>query len=152
MKTGFKTLLLAGATLLLAVTLTACGFHRHHDDPEKRLNWMVEEVSEELKLNDLQRSKLAVVKGELAAIATQLRNERESVHSTVDELLSQPTLDQARLTALITQKTTFINERTPALVTALAGFYDSLAPEQQARIREELKEHHGRRCRIWSHF
>lgn len=151
MKTGIKRLLMASATLLLAGALAACGHHRYHDDPEKRLNGMMEEVTDELKLNEMQQSKLAVLKGELVNLSSQVRNERDSVHSTLDGLISQPTLDQARLTTLITQKSTFINEHAPSLVAALAGFYDALTPEQQGRLREEFKDHSRRHCRFWSH-
>lgn len=148
MKTALKRAQTVVAGVIVIGTLAACGPHRYHNDPEKRINAMMEEVSDELELNSTQQEKLAALKRELLGAATQIRSDRDSVHATVGELLAQPTLDQTRLVSLITQKSAALNERAPVVVAALAGFYDSLTPEQQGTLRDEVK---GRHRSCWFH-
>jgi Spy/CpxP family protein refolding chaperone len=136
---------------VLIGTLAACGHHRYSDTPEKHLNYITDEVSKKLELNETQQAKLATLKSELLSITTQARAEHESIHNTLEELLTQPTLNQPRLVELITQKSTAINERAPAVVAALAGFYDTLTPEQQAKLREEIRDHKEGHHRSWFH-
>ena len=151
MKIGIKRILAAAAGIVFIGTLAACNHHRYHDTPEEHLNEIADEVTKELKLNEVQKTRLEALKSELLSIAMQARAEHESMHNTFEELLAQPTLNQPRLVELIAQKSALVNERAPAAVASLAGFYDSLTPEQQSKLREAIQDHKKGNRSCWFH-
>ena len=118
-----------------------------HKSPQERAEWMVKKLDEELKLNDAQLGKLNALKDEVLVARRDYREKRSETRKTVDELLSQPTLDQTRVLALIKARTQEVNARAPQVVSAFAAFYDSLTPEQQRQLHDEvtkrLEHYHG---------
>lgn len=139
--------LLIGITLI-AVTasgLAACGHFRHHD-PVEKMEYITEKVDDKLELTDSQRAELDKLKDQLLTLLTDVKTRKETTHKEVDKLMSQPNLDQEKLLALIHEQTNHVNQSAPQLVAAMAGFYDSLTPDQQATLREQFarhREHHG---------
>ena len=117
----------------------------------QRQGKMLERVASRLDLDEAQKQKLA-------ALAIQMQVQRQAMMEGMkparDEmlsLLSGPTFDQARAQALVQEKTQQVQAQAPQLITAMADFYDSLRPEQQAKVREFAqsraeradKKHHG---------
>jgi Spy/CpxP family protein refolding chaperone len=127
--------------------LAGCGHRFAHKTPQERADWIVKNISDELKLNEAQLGKLNALKDELLAVRGEYRKKHGDVRKTVDELFSQPTLDQTRVLALIKERTQEVNDKAPQVVTAFAAFYDSLTPEQQKKLHDEFAErmerHHG---------
>ena len=111
-------------------TMAGCGHHFGHKTPQERANWIVKNISEELKLNDAQLGKLNALKDDLLAVRNEFRKKHGDTPKTIDELLSQPTLDQNRVLAQIKERTQDVNDKAPQVVSAFASFYDSLTPEQ----------------------
>ena len=58
-------------------------------------------------------------------------------------LIAGSSFDRAKAQALVDGKTAAVRDKAPAVVTAMADFYDSLKPEQQQQLREMLAK--GRR-------
>jgi Spy/CpxP family protein refolding chaperone len=58
-------------------------------------------------------------------------------------LVAGATFDRARALALAGEKTRVLQAATPEVVGALADFYDSLNPKQQAEVREFLEQRRG---------
>ena len=141
----FAAIMVAGIGMLGA--MSGCGYGFGHKSPQERAEWMVKKVSDELKLNDTQLGKLTALKDELLAVRGDFKQRRSDTIQTIDDLLSQPTLDQSRALALVKERTQEVNAKTPRVVSAFAAFYDSLSPKQQRKLHDEfterLKRHHG---------
>ncbi len=147
MKKRNKIIIAAVASIAILGGVAACG---HHGSPEERADYMVEKVTSKLELSDAQVVELEQLKDELLNVRKSWLEERETVHNQVDTLLSQPTLDQQQALNMVRERTDSISQKAPQVVTALAGFYDSLDPEQQAMLREKIQEHSENRHH-WRH-
>lgn len=148
MKRISKIVIITSGAVLLAGSIAACS--HHHRTPEQRAEWMTEKVSKELKLDDAQQAKFKALSEDMLAVRKQMRSEFGSDRDQVLDLLDQPKLDQARILGMVKEHTRTINEQAPKIVAAMGDFYDSLSPEQQAEVREFVKEHHGHH-RHWNH-
>lgn len=160
MSTWFKpwmkrTLIGLAAVGTLFGGLAAWAHHRHGghhgwhaisaEDAAPLKAKVVEKVGRKLDLDDAQKAKLA-------ALADQLREGRNAVvtrtpdpRAELNSLLSGATFDRSKAQALVQAQVGAINAQSPALINALADFYDSLKPEQQAKLREFMAKrgHHG---------
>jgi Spy/CpxP family protein refolding chaperone len=114
-------------------------------DAEPMKARMVDKLGRELGLDAAQKAKLA-------ALADQLREGRNAfVAGTPDPraelrgLVAGTTLDRSKASALVQAQVGAVQAQSPALINAMADFYDSLKPEQQARVREFMarREHRG---------
>jgi len=143
-----RTLLgLFGATIVLGGA-TACshyGHHGWHASAEEQARFherMVDRVADRLDLNPAQKAKLAT-------LATILHQQRMALRGAADPrtqvqaLVSGEKFDRAKAQALVGEKTSAINERSPEVIAAAGDFYDSLDPQQQARVREYLQHRRG---------
>jgi protein CpxP len=141
----FAVIMVVAAGILGA--MSGCAYSFMHKSPQERAEWLVKNISDELKLNNAQLSKLNALKDDLLAVRSEYRKKHSDTPKTVDELLSQPTLDQARVLAQIKERTQEVNDKAPRVVSAFAAFYDSLTPEQQKKLHdvvtERMKQHHG---------
>jgi Spy/CpxP family protein refolding chaperone len=141
----FTMIMLVAAGMLGA--MSGCAHSFRHKSPQERADWLVNKISDELKLNDAQLSKLNALKDELLTVRSDYRKKRSDTKMAIGEMLSQPTLDQTRALALIKDRTQEVNAKAPQVVSAFAAFYDSLTPEQQKKLHDEvterMKRHHG---------
>ncbi len=147
-----KTLIgFAGAALLVG-GLTACGSRGIHHERglmgEERMVEMrskvMERVSEKLALNEAQKQKLGLLADEMVAQRKAMRGDSADPRTEMKTLIAGATFDRARAQTLLTQKTEVVQVGGPKVITAMADFYDSLNPEQQAQVRERLeKRGHG---------
>jgi len=93
--------------------------------------------------------KLNALKDELLALRRDYQKKRSATQETIGELLSQPTLDQTRVLTLIKERTQEVNDKVPPVVTAFADFYDSLTPEQQKKLHDEVIKRIEQHNRYW---
>jgi periplasmic protein CpxP/Spy len=146
MKTFTKLAVIAVLGVGLFGAMAGCAHHFTHKTPQERADWIVKKIRDELKLNDAQLGKLNALKDELLAVRSEYRKKHGDTQKTVDELLSQPTLDQTRVLAMVKERTQEVNDKAPQVVAAFAGFYDSLTPDQQKKLHDEIiermKHHH----------
>ena len=147
MKPITKRILLITTSVVLAASLGACGHRAFHASPEERTEHLVEYISDDLALNETQTTSLNALKTELLAMRKQMKQERESTRGTLQEALSQPTMDRERVVSLIQTRLQSLQDQTPQIVAAAADFYDGLTAEQQQTLREKIekrmKRHHG---------
>ena len=144
-----RTLLgLFGASVALGA-LTACGHrYEHHGwntSPEEHARWrgkMLDRVASKLELNGEQKAKLAVAADKLHAQRTALRGATDP-RSEVRSLVAGEKFDRARAQALVAEKTAAVTTKSPEVIAALADFYDSLNPQQQAKVREFMERRRG---------
>ena len=150
MKKRSKIIFGSVTAVILSTTLIACGVHRHHSDPAEKMDYIAEKIEDRLDLTPEQVTQLNVLKDEVLVIVKEAKAKRADTHQEIENLLSQPTLDQSRLLTLVQEKTEAVNTKAPTVIAALAGFYDSLNPEQQAELLEKFQDHKERH-RGWFH-
>jgi Spy/CpxP family protein refolding chaperone len=121
-----------------AGTLAACSHQPR--TPEERADWMVNKISDKLDLNDAQKAKLEVVKTEMMKLRTQFDGDKATRDKKMLEIVSKPKMDRDALLNMINARTEAVSSNAPQIVTALGDFYDSLNPDQQAKVRKEMKE------------
>ena len=152
MKNWLKRILVGvfGAGVLFG-GLAACSHRPHHgygwqavseEDAAKMKARLVEKVGSRLDLDEAQKAKLGV-------LADKLREQRNALvaggnpREEVQSLVAGATFDRSKAKALVDAKTGAIAAKSPELIAAFGDFYDSLRPEQQAKVREFMSR--GRR-------
>ncbi|MBX3586935.1 MAG: Spy/CpxP family protein refolding chaperone [Ramlibacter sp.] len=140
---------LFGASILVG-GLSACS-HRHDghgwqmsaEDQAKFRGKMIERVSAKLDLNDEQKQRLGVLADKLQAQRAALKGSTTDPRAEIQALVKGDKFDRSRAQALIAEKTAAITAQSPEVIAAMGDFYDSLKPEQQARVREFMQGRHG---------
>ena len=141
-----KKLILWGVMALVATGLVA-GCSHWHQTPAEHADYITHKISKKLDLNQRQIEKLDELKSEMLTVTSEFKQRHENVHNNFISTFSLPVMDQAGLLTLVQAQTQQINDRAPRVVSAIAGFYDSLTPEQQAELREHLQKkavHHNK--------
>ena len=149
MKVLAKFLAIVAIFLGVVSTVTSCGYVFMHKSPEERAEWIVKNVSDDLKLNEAQVAKLNALKDDMMAMRKEYLQQRNDTRKAIGDLLTEPTLDQSRALALIKDRTQEVNDKAPQLVNAFAAFYDSLTPEQQKKLHDEVTERINRHRGYW---
>lgn len=152
MKTWIRRTLygLFGATIVLGGA-TACGhrYEGHHgwhtsaEDQARFRERMVDRISGKLDLTAEQRQRLSVLADKLQEQRAALKGQTTDPRAEVRALVAGEKFDRARAQALVTEKTAAITGKSPEVIAAAADFYDSLRPEQQAKVREFMQRRHG---------
>ncbi|MBL0917759.1 MAG: Spy/CpxP family protein refolding chaperone [Hydrogenophaga sp.] len=133
---------------VLAGGLAACGTRDHHGSasPEKVAEWRgkaVDRVSRKLDLGTEQRQKLDVLADKLVAQRAAMIGQTGHPREEMRALVGGEKFDRARALHLLDEKTRVLQIATPEVINALADFYDSLNPTQQAEVREFLDKRRG---------
>ncbi len=131
------SLITAGVIVVVGAFST---FH-HFKDPEHRVQWVVDEVTEELELSEPQQAKLQELRVEMVATHKAARQKLRDSRSQFHSLFEAATLDQEEAVTLVSSHTQFVDERAPVVVAAFGDFYDSLTIQQQSDIRTFLRKH-----------
>ncbi len=129
------TLIVGGVILLGSLAAFAGGkAYRHHGGHG---SYMLEHVSDDLKLDNAQRAQLESLGSALIQAKQTLRN-GDALTSVLASIQGEA-LDQSALTALVDNKLNAARQQSPQIISALAGFYDSLNYEQQQQARAKLE-------------
>ena len=120
--------------------------HDHwHMTPAEKVEFVTDRVSKKLELNSEQRQNFVSLAETVVQIMVDAKASKEQHFAEVDQLLDEPSFNQARALELVQQKTDTINTRAPLVVSQLAIFLDSLNAEQKEELQEFLqhkREHH----------
>ena len=136
---------------LIAGGLSACGPRGEHPwgaamSPEQfsqQRDKMVERAASKLDLNAEQKKLLAVVGDKVFEQRKAMIGQTTDPRAEVKSLIAGPTFDTARAQALIMDKTTVLQSKSPETLAAIAAFYNSLNPTQQQKVRDLLEGRHG---------
>lgn len=144
---------LFGASLLVG-GIAACshrvhGGHRWHamteEDAARMKARVVERAASRLELDATQQASLGVLLDRLQAQRKALVGDTEP-RAALQALVAGPAFDRAQAEALLMAKTDAVRAQGPAVITALADFYDGLNPAQQQQLRDMLaRGRHGGR-------
>ena len=154
MKTWIKRTLigLAAATTLFGGL--AAWAHNHHgygwramsaEDAAQMKARMVDKIGSKLDLDAAQKAKLGVLADKLREQRNALVEGSADPRAELQGLMAGNTFDRTRAKAFIDAKVSAVNTKSPEVVAAMADFYDSLRPDQQAKVREFMakRAHHG---------
>ena len=150
MKTWLKRTLfgLFGTALLLG-SLAACS-HRHHHagsmsdaDVAQLRERFIGKATRELSLDGVQVQRLGVLADALAAQRSALIADGANPRSEMQALVAGAQFDRSRAQALIERKTGAVKDKAPAVVSAMADFYDGLQPAQQQKLRDFMAKRRG---------
>ena len=145
MKTWIKrTLFGLFATGALLGGLAACshGVHRHgwhamsDTDMAQMKTRLVDRAASKLDLDEAQKAKLGTLADQVQAQRKAFIGNTADPRAELQALMAGATFDRTKASALIEGKVGAVQTQSPAVVAALADFYDSLKPEQQAKLRE----------------
>lgn len=154
MKTWIKRSLIGifGAALLVG-GLSACNHSRHEHgvamsavDQAQMRGKLIERVGSKLELNAEQKQRLSVLADTLQAQRAALVGAAADPRAEIHALVAGETFDRTGAQLLITAKTAAITSKSPAVVAAMADFFDGLNATQQAQVRDFMQ---GRRS-WWS--
>ena len=146
MRTWIKRTLIGvfGASMLLG-GVAACAHHHHHDrwseaDITKLRERMIDKAGRELSLDEAQKAKLGTVADAIREQRTALIGQAGAAgtdpRAELQAMMAGSQFDRAKAQALIDGKTNAVREKAPAVVSAMAEFFDSLQPAQQQKLRD----------------
>lgn len=151
MKTWIRrTLIGVAASTALLGGLAAWAGHAHRgcwsDNRAEAQACVIDMASRKLDLDTTQRARLEVLAGHVQAQRAALLPAGSHPRAELQALISGPGFDRSQAGALLQAKISAVQLKSPELINAFGDFYDSLRPEQQARLREALSRgRHGRR-------
>ena len=143
-----RRLIALTAATVLAGGLAACSHrHGHGNMTEADIGQMRERViakaERELSLDTAQKARLVVLADALQAQRSALMAGGARPRAELQALVAGNTSDRSRAQALVEAKTGAVHDKAPAVINAMADFYDSLQPAQQQKLREFMDRGHG---------
>jgi len=139
-----STKIISAIVLTIGVAGGAAAYGKYGNS-EKRADFMVSYISDELELDATQSQALEVLKDQLVSARHSVKEEAEPMKAKAFELLNAETFDRAQALEMITTKTSAVNEQAPEIVNALGDFLDTLNSQQKEEITEFMREHRGHR-------
>jgi Spy/CpxP family protein refolding chaperone len=144
MKRSTKIITTVALTVGLVGGAAAIG-KKHYGSHEKRAEYMVSYITDELELDSTQSQALDVLKDQMLSARETMK--AKSMRDEAMNLLNAESFDRAAALDMVTAKTAAVNEQAPDLVNAMGDFLDSLSAEQKAEITEIMKERRGHKGR-----
>lgn len=146
-----RSLIALTAATVLVGGLAACSQRHDHGamteaDITELRERMIGKAERALSLDAAQTAKLGLLADALKAQRTALMAGGATPRAELQALVAGPAFDRARAQALVEAKTGALRDKAPAVVTAMADFYDSLQPAQQQQLREMMNRGRG-----WRH-
>lgn len=142
-----STKVIAVTVLALGVTSGVMAYGAHSAwkmSPEKKAEYVTDKMTENLELDAIQQEYLKALSGDLMEIMQEVQSNRKEHREMVQQLLSEPAMDQVKILQMVQQKTQMINDKAPQLIASFAGFLDSLDSAQKNELREHMGEHMSR--------
>ena len=99
-------------------------------------DWIVNRITDRLSLNAEQKPLLAALIDKANAQRQAMVGSTTDPRAELRSWFAGSSFDTVRAQTLINDKADTLQSKSPAVVTALAAFYDSLNPAQQQRVRD----------------
>ncbi len=146
----FKTLLSIFGVFLMVVGLSACSNSSYSRGPlssEWKLEMrdkVVSRITGKLDLDNAQQLKLQALADALQMQRTAFMGAQvEEPRAQIQALISGEIFDRLAAQSLVDAKLRSVQSNAPAVVAAMADFYDSLRPAQQQQVRDLMQRRHG---------
>jgi Spy/CpxP family protein refolding chaperone len=136
---------------LIAGGLSACVNHHDHAwganltpaQFAQQRDKFVDRAATKLDLNAEQKKLLSTVGDKVFEQRKAMIGQTTDPRAEIKSLIAGAKFDTAKAQALIIDKTTVLQTKSPETLAALAAFYDSLNPAQQQKVRDLMDGHHG---------
>lgn len=110
--------------------------------PAEKAEYLTEKVTKKLALDNQQKQNLSELTSQFVEIMTDARASKQAHMQEIQQILSEPSLDQNRLLQLVQEKTQLVNDRAPGVIASLGKFLDSLNLEQKQELRSMIQHRH----------
>ena len=132
--------------------LTACSprhsyhFHGHAKcgSPEKRMEWLKEEITDRLELNKDQQARLDEITNDLVDRGREMRAIRASIRDTLMTELRKSEMNKEDLIRVFSENRAKFEDMISLFADRLVEFHQMLQPEQRAKLVAELEKHQKR--------
>lgn len=104
----------------------------------------VERAAGQLALDAAQKQRLQVLADSVQAQHQALRGAGTDPRAELQSLVAGSSFDRAKALSLLQDKTAAVQAQGPAVVGALADFWDGLNAEQQQKLRDMMDRHRTR--------
>ncbi|MDE1948805.1 MAG: Spy/CpxP family protein refolding chaperone [Burkholderiales bacterium] len=111
-------------------------------DPAAMKARFIERAARHLDLDAAQKAKLGALADKMQEQRQALMGGAAQPGAQLQGLIAGATFDRAKASELVAAKMDAIKTGSPGVIDAMANFYDSLKPEQQAKLREFMTRHH----------
>lgn len=118
------------------------GWERSAEDRARTRAKIMDRVTGRLELDAAQKQKLAVLADKVEAQRAVVMGQAKP-RDVMRTLVAGEKFDRAKAQAFVAEKTAAVQVASPEVITALADFYDSLKPAQQAQVREFMDKRGG---------
>jgi protein CpxP len=108
----------------------------------KKRDKLVDRAARKLDLNAAQKDLLAKVGDKMFEQRKSLIGQTPDRQALIGSLIAGPKFDTTKAQALITEKTTVMQTKSPETLAAFAAFYDSLNAVQQQKVRDLVNKRH----------
>ena len=137
------------SAVVLSVSLvTAAGAYATYGKGygEAKTSFIVSYISDELELNNQQQVQLEGLATKVMSLKTEFKETATPLKAQVKEMISEETFNQQQALNMINEKTAFINNAAPEVVSAFADFLNGLSDTQKSQVLEFLdkKGNHSR--------
>lgn len=134
-------IILVALLLLIVVFMTRCSSHRFHSQsPEKKAEWVVKKISNELNLDDNQKAKLNDIKSEFLTKHQSIGDMKSEIWDEMYKQVISEKIDEEKLNALFAEKETQFKDMRTFSISKFAEFHAMLTPEQRNELSEKMKK------------
>ena len=138
-----------GATLLVG-GLSACsggpGMRHGQMDGQSMTETrgkMLERMGSKLTLDAAQKQKLEKLADTMQVQRKALMGDSANPRAAMQALVAGDKFDRTGAQTLVDSKVRAVQAGSPEMIAAMADFYDSLRPDQQAQVREMMNKRRG---------
>ena len=139
-----STKIITAVLLVAGSSGVVYAFSKHSDwgmTPQEKVEFVTERVTNKLELDNQQQQNFTQLAELVAQIMIDARASKSQHVAEIEELLQQPSFNQARALEMVQQKTSLINEKAPLVISSLAVFLDSLSAEQKQELQGFIQHH-----------
>lgn len=137
-----KISLLMVSALAFAGLLVGC--QPHPPKPDHMIDMVANHIKGQLSLTDAQNAKLQDLVTTMKTLVAQREQAADPLRSRVEALISAPTLDTDQVRALVHDRQAAfqkdLDRSLDVVLPKLAGFTDSLTPDQKKKIVDGLEK------------
>ncbi|MBI2427616.1 MAG: Spy/CpxP family protein refolding chaperone [Ignavibacteriales bacterium] len=137
---------IAMGVVLVLISTAYFGCRSHNDEDrakhhEKRAEWIVEKITDELDLTAEQQKTLNAIKEEVLVKHNEVKELRSGVMNDLYSVLDKETIDETELNAMFAQREAKIKELREFAVAKYAQFHNSLTKEQKTKLKEKMEKY-----------
>lgn len=133
-----------GTTTNSTTTTSATGMNTSSDMDQCNCHCKKDHMQmlESLQLTDAQKTQIKAIKDKTRASIEDNKEQLKSIRTQMHSLIASSSLDNSKLDALISQKTTILANMMRVKATAKNQVYNVLNAQQQQQFRQMMEEKH----------